>query len=193
MTAAEVDRFRPHDSSDLGIAIGGASLRLRNDDGRLTQVGRGELCVAGGMVSPGLRPRIRQRGEVLRARPAPLVCGRNECSIDEAGSVRLHGRLDNMVKIRGQRIELEEVEAVVSRHPRVGSVAVTVAADGYSLVAFLEVEGPGVLARTDLREHCAQVLSEAAIPSRFVTLDALPRSTGKVPPGGRFAVRQAGQ
>nr|WP_279457741.1 AMP-binding protein [Aeromonas veronii] len=42
----------------------------------------------------------------------------------EDGAIEYLGRLDFQVKIRGQRIELEEIEQVLLRHPRVAQAVV---------------------------------------------------------------------
>lgn len=95
------------------------------------------------------------------------------------GNIEYLGRIDHQVKIRGQRLELGEVEAVLSRHPLVADVCVVARTDGageLQLVAFV------VSASTDgldsqLRAHASQHLTEAMIPSRFVALASLPTSS----------------
>ncbi len=88
------------------------------------------------------------------------------------------GRVDNMVKIKGYRIEPAEVEAALTSHPGVQD-AVVLAADG-RLVAYL-VQRDDRLELRELRAFLATRLPEYMIPATFVTLDSFPlTANGKV-------------
>ncbi|GLZ40763.1 hypothetical protein Acsp05_43870 [Actinokineospora sp. NBRC 105648] len=93
------------------------------------------------------------------------------------GTLDFVGRADNQVKIRGMRLELEEVEAALLRHPGVRSAVVTVW-QGSSLVAHVVPDGS---APTDLADWAKSALPDYMVPSAFVVLDALPMTAnGKV-------------
>jgi amino acid adenylation domain-containing protein len=93
----------------------------------------------------------------------------------EDGTLRFLGRTDRQVKIRGQRIELGEVESVLRGHPDVEHAAVTVR--GTELVAFVT----GTPDPKSVREHCAIQLPAAMVPARVRVLAELPlASSGKV-------------
>ncbi|MEV4516217.1 non-ribosomal peptide synthase/polyketide synthase [Dactylosporangium sp. NPDC049525] len=99
------------------------------------------------------------------------------------GALEFVGRADNQVKIRGMRLELEEVEAVLAAHPAVRHAAVAVrrnAAGASHLVGYViaPVTTPG---DADFLGWCAGRLPEYAVPSVVVRLDALPvNANGKV-------------
>jgi amino acid adenylation domain-containing protein len=89
------------------------------------------------------------------------------------GALEFLGRRDHQVKIRGLRVEPEEVEVALLACPGVREAAV-VARDG-ALVAY--VAGT----TDDLRPTVAARLPTFLIPSAFVPVDALPRTaSGKV-------------
>ncbi|WP_344318086.1 amino acid adenylation domain-containing protein, partial [Streptomyces javensis] len=96
---------------------------------------------------------------------------------DEDGRLEYLGRADHQVKLRGFRIEPEEVEAVLGSHPHVARAAVTVREDrpgdprliGYSVARPGQEPAPAEL-RSWLRER----LPEHMVPSAVVPLDALP-------------------
>ena len=91
------------------------------------------------------------------------------------------GRRDHMVKIRGHRVELGEVEAALLTHPEVAEAAVVTLGSGIEarLVAF--IAGRRELALLELKRHCAERLPRHMIVDRAVFVDELPRTrNGKV-------------
>jgi acyl carrier protein len=99
------------------------------------------------------------------------------------GSLTVLSRLDQQVKIRGVRIEPEEVTAVLSRHPAVATCAIVARSDQEgetSLCAYVVPSGSRV-ATGELRGFLAERLPAALVPSTFIYLDALPlTSNGKL-------------
>ncbi|MFL6128578.1 MAG: amino acid adenylation domain-containing protein [Mycobacteriales bacterium] len=99
------------------------------------------------------------------------------------GALLFLGRLDRQVKVRGQRVETGEVEAVLRAHPAVGH-AVVEAVDGPAgteLVGFATAAAGGALDPDALRAHCRDRLPAAAVPARVVELDRFPlTASGKV-------------
>ena len=93
------------------------------------------------------------------------------------------GRVDHQVKIRGQRLELGEVEAALQSHPAVRACVVTLREDGPGgprLAAYV-VPGRAEPTRRALREHLLARLPDAMVPAAFARLDALPLlPSGKV-------------
>ncbi|MCX5046727.1 amino acid adenylation domain-containing protein [Aldersonia sp. NBC_00410] len=104
---------------------------------------------------------------------------------DSAGrALEYVGRTDFQVKVRGQRIELGEIDAALGRADGV-DFAVTLGMDGPAgstvLVAYV-VHEPGVdLAAAQLRAAAAETLPAYMIPSAFVVLDEIPvNAVGKL-------------
>jgi acyl carrier protein len=100
------------------------------------------------------------------------------------GSVEHLGRKDFRVKIRGFRVELEEVEATLRLHANIAE-AVVEARVGDSkeqyLAAYIVPSRQPPPAVSDLRRFVRARLPEHMIPAAFVLLDALPRAlNGKV-------------
>ncbi|MEU4776728.1 amino acid adenylation domain-containing protein [Micromonospora sp. NPDC023633] len=96
------------------------------------------------------------------------------------GALEFLGRTDNQVKIRGQRVELGEVEAVLSALPAVREAACRMW-DG-ALVAYVAWSDKGPRPTIgDLRASLAETLPDHSIPTTFVPMDSLPRNrTGKI-------------
>ncbi|MEU7041053.1 amino acid adenylation domain-containing protein [Streptomyces varsoviensis] len=101
---------------------------------------------------------------------------------DLAGRLRFLGRRDNQVKLRGYRIELEEIEAAASAVLGGRSCAVVLdraAAGGPRLVGFLEsADEPDQRA---LHTALGERLPAALVPGRWVRLDAMPTLAGGKP------------
>jgi amino acid adenylation domain-containing protein len=92
------------------------------------------------------------------------------------GSLMVLVRLDQQVKIRGVRIEPEEITAVLSRHPAVTACAVVARGDHGgepTLVAYV-VAPKDQVGAAELRAFLAEHLPTALVPSTFVFLDCLP-------------------
>jgi natural product biosynthesis luciferase-like monooxygenase protein len=102
----------------------------------------------------------------------------------EDGRVEFLGRIDHQVKVRGFRIELEEIEAALNQLEGVTEAVVTVweAAPGDKrLVAYLVPARQWSQSNEQTEAFLRQKLPEYMIPSNFVTLERLPLTTnGKV-------------
>jgi amino acid adenylation domain-containing protein len=97
------------------------------------------------------------------------------------GNLMILGRTDNQVKVRGYRVELGEIEAVLRRRPEVRDCVVLLREDrpgDRRLVAYVVADAaePAVL-----RDHMRATLPEYMVPSAFVVMAALPQTpTGKL-------------
>lgn len=96
------------------------------------------------------------------------------------GTLEYRGRRDRQVKLRGQRIELDEVEARLRVHPAIGEAAVEVVDD--HLIAFVTPATKGTtIPLEDVRAELAAWLPAQAVPSRIVPMAVLPvTASGKI-------------
>jgi amino acid adenylation domain-containing protein len=92
------------------------------------------------------------------------------------GSLDILGRRDQQVKIRGVRIELDEIAAIISRHPEVSSSVVVLHKDTEPpvLVAYVVLRNPARRLREELRVHATRHLPAVMIPTSFVFLERIP-------------------
>jgi amino acid adenylation domain-containing protein/non-ribosomal peptide synthase protein (TIGR01720 family) len=93
------------------------------------------------------------------------------------GALDLLGRIDDQIKIRGMRVEPEEVRAVLERIPKVRACAVVAREDvpgEKRLVAYLVPEREKSLSPREVRRELESQLPDFMVPSAFVMLEALP-------------------
>src|SRR5262249_3780845 len=97
---------------------------------------------------------------------------------DADGVIEYLGRLDRQVKVRGNRVELGEVEGALTAHPDVREAVVVGRKE--ALVGYVVPSAHRPTERA-LRAFLRQTLPEYMVPSRIVFLDAFPLTpNGKV-------------
>jgi hypothetical protein len=113
------------------------------------------------------------------------------------GNIEFLGRLDYQVKLRGFRVELGEIEAVLSQHPAIREVVVLLREDvpgDKRLVAYAVPRAKSPLRISELREYLQEKLPDYMVPAAFVQLEALPLTpNGKVDRRSLPAPRWEGQ
>jgi amino acid adenylation domain-containing protein/non-ribosomal peptide synthase protein (TIGR01720 family) len=175
----------------LGRPIANGRLYLL--DGRQAPVpaeAPGEICIGGAGLARGYLGRPELTAE--RFIPDGLSGGRGERlyrSGDLArflpdGGLEFLGRVDHQVKVRGFRVELGEIEAVLAEQPGVVESVVVAREEEPGqphLVAYVVGAQRGEAAFAELRERLRERLPEHMVPAVFVSLGALPLNRhGKV-------------
>ncbi|HEX5748967.1 MAG TPA: amino acid adenylation domain-containing protein [Archangium sp.] len=150
----------------------------------------GELYVGGAGVARGYLRRPELTSQKFVADPFSQQPGARLYRTGDLvrylpdGSIDYLGRVDFQVKVRGFRIELEEIEAVLSSHPSVQQATVVAREDtpgDKRLVAYLVAREGQTFDLTELRGALRKKLPEYMVPSAFVALEKLPlNSSGKV-------------
>jgi amino acid adenylation domain-containing protein len=145
----------------------------------------GELCIAGPGVMQGYwnLPEMNQR--VFLDDPDGTRWYRTGDVVQREAddNYRFLGRRDRMIKKRGYRVELGEIEAALYRHADVKEAAVVAQAqeDGVRVNAFLSTKDNQRLSIIALKQFCMGQLPAYMVPDTFTFLDALPKtSTDKI-------------
>jgi D-alanine--poly(phosphoribitol) ligase subunit 1 len=98
----------------------------------------------------------------------------------ETGVLRFRGRADNQVKLRGYRVELEEVDHALAAIAGVDRALAVVLRDANGASRLVAAYCGKELAELDLMAECRKRLPDYMVPSRFVWLEILPtNSNGK--------------
>jgi len=161
----------------------------------------GELYIGGAGVTRGYLNRPDLTAERFLADPFKALPGARMYRTGDVvralpgGDLLFLGRADRQVKVRGFRVELEEVEAVLCQHPEVREGAVVAREDavvGTHLAAYVVLRGSAPPSDGQLRAFLGEQLPDYMLPTTFTSLEALPRlPSGKLDPTS-LSVPEAG-
>ncbi|MCP9211171.1 amino acid adenylation domain-containing protein [Streptomyces sp. NEAU-Y11] len=152
----------------------------------------GEIFVGGVAVCRGyLQDPAATKGAFHRdvidpSSPTGRLHRSGDAGVIRDGLLYYLGRLDRQVKVKGVRMELGEIEAVLACHHSVAQCAVVVVDEGTEreLVACYVSSGAsteGAVLATELQDHVRLILPEAMVPLRWVSFLSLPlNGNGKV-------------
>ncbi|WP_205041776.1 non-ribosomal peptide synthetase [Streptomyces cinnamoneus] len=171
-------------SRAVGKALPGWSLSVRDPRGRVLPAGvAGEIHVGGAGVARGYLRRPELTAERFVTDP---YSGERLYRSGDLGRLRPDGRLDhlgridNQVKVRGHRIELDEIRGVLLGHPSVAGAAVVLRngvardRDTARIDAYFVARGGSGLRRQDLLDHAATMLPDYMMPATLTEVGAIP-------------------
>ncbi|HET6335159.1 MAG TPA: AMP-binding protein [Polyangiales bacterium] len=173
------------DVMSIGTALPGNRAEVFDARGRVANAGEiGELALAGVQLAEGYLG-----APELTAKKFPVIDGTrwyftgDSAFRDEEGNLHHLGRIDNQVKILGNRVELEEIEAHVRELTGLSLVAAlpwpTREGVHHGLVVCLA--GENRVADADILTGLATRVPAYMLPSRLVWVDAMPtNSNGKI-------------
>ena len=190
----EVEPISPEQSAPIpiGKACANTDLVAIDAEGRkLTGPGKeGLLYARGSIVMQGYYGRPKEsaacfiRNPFAPGREENLYCTGDWVTIDEKGNYLFVGRKDHMIKTRGYRVELGEIEAVMVAHAAVDeAVALAIPEEtiGNSIRAIVTLSNSRSLTSPELKRHCAEKLPPYMIPEEIEFRDSLPRTgNGKI-------------
>jgi amino acid adenylation domain-containing protein len=171
----------------IGRAIRGGTVYVLDEQQKPVVRGEiGELYVGGASVGRGYRNLPQQTAAAFLEDPFSAEAGarmyRTGDMVAELadGQLAFHGRRDRQEKIRGQRMELDEINAVLGSCAGVMFSSVGTRTDALGekqLVAYVLPDEHAVPSSRALQEHLSQYLSAAMIPAVFVRLRTMPLNT----------------
>ncbi|MCY2977445.1 MAG: amino acid adenylation domain-containing protein, partial [Planctomycetota bacterium] len=184
---ANVDFDRVLETVPVGFPTDDYKLRIVNESGEeVPQFQIGQIVVSSRYLSPGYWRQPQLTAQVYRG-IATDPHGRWLWTGDLGrqhpdGLIEHLGRCDSQVQVRGNRVEIAEVEKVILNAPIVINAAVVPVKnkDQIKLVAFIHAESER-WPIAQLRQWCASHLPECAIPNVFRYVECLPHTIqGKI-------------
>jgi amino acid adenylation domain-containing protein len=169
----------------IGRPIANTKLYVLDDRDRIAPPGVfGTLFIGGDGLAKGYfdRPDLTARSfrEIALAGRPPrrLYCTGDRARLLTSGAFELRGRNDRQVKLRGFRIELEEIESALRQTPDVRDCAVVLRHDIGPDPALVAYVVPASSDAAALKADLARRLPDYMVPTRWVGFDALPLTAG---------------
>ncbi|MEJ2857984.1 MULTISPECIES: non-ribosomal peptide synthetase [unclassified Saccharothrix] len=182
-------------SRSVGPALPGWHLYVVDPKGRLLPPGvPGEIWVGGAGVAAGYLNRddlTAQRFTEDAFAPGRVYHSGDLGRLRPDGKLEHLGRIDSQVKVRGFRIELDEIRAVLLEDPDVRTAAVVVRRTDPADAATARIDAYVVLASGEasaVRKRAADILPDYMVPATVTALESLPLTTNgkldaaKLPP-----------
>lgn len=165
----------------IGMPLPGTTVKVINDEGEELGFDQpGELCVKGPQVMSGYWKRPDATDEVIV--DGWLLTG-DMATISEDGYIAIVDRKKDMILVSGFNVFPNEIEDVISSHPKVelcACIGIEDAKSGEAPKVFV-VKSDQSLTEEELKRHCSTNLTGYKRPRHYVFKDELPMSNvGKV-------------
>lgn len=172
----------------VGIAIPDTELWLVDEEGRRLGPGQtGQLVIRGATVMRGYWEKPEETAKKLKPGPLPgelVLWTGDQCRLDEEGYLYFVGRMDDIIKSRGEKVAPKEVEAALYAVEGVREAAVVGVPDellGQAVKAFVVLEQGATLTARELVQECQKRLENFMVPKVIELVPELPKTTtGKI-------------
>ncbi|BCH56774.1 class I adenylate-forming enzyme family protein [Agrobacterium vitis] len=165
--------------ASVGIAIPNTELWVVDADGvRQRRNATGELVIRGATVMKGYWNNPEKTAERLKPGlfPGEYVFHTGDiCRLDEHGYVHFVARMDDVLKVKGEKVAPKEVEDALRRHPSVLEAIVFGRPDpayGQSVCAAVNLRDGANTTPEVLRAWCAEHLEPVAVPRSIEIMEA---------------------
>ena len=167
----------------IGKPVGNTKAYILDKAGHILSINAiGDLTLAGESVGMGyLGNEEKTKQSFIEVNGYHAYRSGDLARINGDGNIEFFGRLDNQVKLRGLRVELDEIEKVINTYPGISTSIVVVknAPEGDYLVAYFVASS--MVDKDDLTNHISKSLTPYMIPKAMMQLDKLPlTANGKV-------------
>lgn len=194
----------PNQPPPIGCAVADKQLYILDANRQLVPAGvPGELYIGGPGLARGYLNQPALTAETFTPNPFAQPDDDQRCRLYKTGdlvrwlpaapnrlpNLEFLGRIDQQIKLRGFRIEIGEIEALLNEHPALQAAVVVVQTvrNEKRLVAYIVAQPPSgieaaeqgqspIISPATLRNYLKQKLPDYMIPAFFVQLDAFPRT-----------------
>jgi amino acid adenylation domain-containing protein len=170
----------------VGKPLDGNYIYVMNDEKKLQEIDiPGEIYIAGRQISMGyLNNEELTKSKFIKNPFNPNTFMYSTGDIGKytySGEVKVIGRIDNQVKIRGHRVELEEIEFYMQKFPNITNVVVDKVVEKQELTLIAYYESSTKIEKTSLFRFLKKYLPEYMMPAVLIRLDKIPLNyNGKI-------------
>lgn len=181
----EIQKYIRNDKIPIGKPIINNQVYILNYRNNPVPIGvTGEIYISGNGISKGYLNNPEMTKERYIEHPyekGKVIFATGDLGKwTENGLVLYCGRRDNQIKIRGYRVEVEEIEIALEKHPKISECIVKYCNEDNILSAYLVVESDSDLSKDELQEWIYDILPFYMHPSRYYITQFIPiLSNGK--------------
>ncbi|MBQ6512602.1 condensation domain-containing protein [Methanobrevibacter sp.] len=179
------------DYSSVGNLVYNTKAYILDEELRRIPVGAiGELYLAGHQISRGYINNVEKNIESFVDNPFDgsddynvMYRTGDMAKVLRDGSFAIMGRRDNQVKIRGNRVELSELEVIIREIDYVDDVTVQTVKNGFNneLVVYVVPSRPVINLKESVQDYVSSKKPQYMVPSHVISLDKIPLNiNGKV-------------
>ncbi len=165
----------------IGIPVPSTDVRIVDDNGNVQPIGQpGEIQVKGPQVMAGYYNKPLETANTIRN---GWLCTGDIGVIEEDGYMRVVDRKKDMILVSGFKVFPNELEEVISAHPKVKECAAVGVPSEKSgeMVKLFVVKKEKNLSKEELLQFCKENLTGYKIPKEIEFRDSLPKSNvGKI-------------
>lgn len=177
-------RFENHESLPIGKAAKNTTIMLVADQREVKQAGhQGEIYISGSGVGLGYyndpeRTSVSFVQNPLQHVYTEIVYKTGDLAhYDEEGNIIYDGRIDHQIKHMGYRIELSEIETVVSALREISNNCCLYDDKRHRIVLFIEAQ----MKLEDINNKIREFLPDYMLPSKLICVDTMPlNQNGKI-------------
>ncbi|MFO0675385.1 MAG: AMP-binding protein [Polyangiaceae bacterium] len=174
--------------TSVGIAIPNTELWIVDENGnKLGPNEVGQLVIRGATVMKGYWEKPEATAAKLKPGPVPgeqVLWTGDFCKLDDEGYLYFVGRMDDIIKSRGEKVAPKEVENVLFNIKGVKEAAVIGVPDelfGQAVKAFCVLEEGVTMTEKEIIKACQEKLENFMVPKFVVFIPELPKTTtGKI-------------
>ena len=166
----------------IGLPVSSTYIQIKDDDGNDLGINEpGELCVKGPQVTQGYWKGLDVNDDVF-TEDGYFRTG-DFTQINEQGYVEILDRKKDMILVSGFNVFPNEIENVVSQHPKIleaAAIGIPNESSGEAVKLFVVTTGVS-LTESEIIEYCRENLTAYKCPKEIIFMDELPKSNvGKI-------------
>ena len=174
---SNLKHMAPDEEISVGKALFNYVTEVRDIDDKLLPDGvMGELYIGGNGVTKGYYKNPEKTDEVYLSINGIRYYKSGDYAIKRNDEIYVQGRMDNQIKLRGLRIEPEEISSVISTYDGITNAVVVIKKINNVDHLCSYYSGNDEIAINDLKEYISSRLTDYMVPTVFMQLEKLPQT-----------------